>query len=325
MPTLPLTFACGLYDRVMPLYTGEVKPEGIDLRFVVENAPRHLFDQMQGEGAFDASEMSLSEFICQSAHPDWPYVALPVFPSRVFRHGYIVVNGKAGLSSPKELEGKRIGVPNYFMTAAIYIRGLLQHEYGVDLSTITWVQGELDRVGGHGKPPNLPLLGPVKIETNQSEKSLSQLLEAGDISATIGANVPAALGVNPDLVRLFPNYRDLEMDHYRRTGIFPIMHVVAIKRSLVEAHPFVAQSLYTAFLAAKNKAMQSLRLKAASFSMLPWARHEAEEMHQLFGGDFWPYGLEANRRTLEALVAYVVEQHLLAAKIPVEQLFLPVE
>ena len=150
MNDLKLTFACGLYDRMLPLYTGEVKPQGIDLHYVVENAPRRLFDQMQGDGPYDLGEMSLSEFICQASKPDWPFVALPVFPSRVFRHGFIVVNREAGIASPKDLEGKRIGVPNYFMTAAIYIRGLLQHEYGVDHSTIQWVQGDLEGTGGHG-------------------------------------------------------------------------------------------------------------------------------------------------------------------------------
>ena len=325
MTDLKLTFACGLYDRMLPLYTGEVKPQGIDLRYVVENAPRHLFDQMQGDGPYDLGEMSLSEFICQASRPDWPFVALPVFPSRVFRHGFIVVNREAGISSPKDLEGKRIGVPNYFMTAAIYMRGLLQHEYGVDLSTIQWVQGDLEGTGGHGAPPDLPLLGPVDIQNNSSGKSLNQLLEANEISATIGANVPSALGRNPSIQRLFPDYRELEADHYQRTGIFPIMHVVAVKRRVVEAHPFIAQSLYEAFCAAKNQTMASLRLKAASFSMLPWARDEAEAMHRLFEGDFWPYGVKANRRTLEALVTYLVEQHLLAREIPVEQLFLPVE
>ena len=325
MADLKLTFACGLYDRMLPLYTGEVKPEGIDLRFVVENAPRRLFDQMQGDGPYDLGEMSLSEYICQSSKPDWPFVALPVFPSRVFRHGFIVVNREAGIASPKDLEGKRIGVPNYFMTAAIYIRGLLKHDHGVDLSTIQWVQGDLEGTGGHGAPPDLQLLGPVNIENNRSGKSLTQLLEANDISATIGATVPSALGRNPSIQRLCPDYRALEADYDRRSGIFPIMHVVAIKRRLVEAHPFVAQSLYQAFCAAKDETMTSLRQKAASFSMLPWARHEAEEMHRLFEGDFWPYGLEANRRTLEALVTYLVEQHLLAREIPVEHLFLPVE
>jgi 4,5-dihydroxyphthalate decarboxylase len=187
------------------------------------------------------------------------------------------------------------------------------------------VQGELEKTGGHGKPPETPLLGPVRIEDNLSAKSLTQLLDANDISATIGANVPSSLGRNRAIQRLFPDYREREIDYYRRTGIFPIMHVVVIKRSLYQAHPFIAKSLYEAFCAAKNQTMTSLRLKAASFSMLPWARHEAEEMHRLFEGDFWPYGIKPNRRTLEALVTYLVEQHLLAREIPLERLLIPVD
>ncbi|MGZ3297154.1 MAG: ABC transporter substrate-binding protein, partial [Xanthobacteraceae bacterium] len=182
MANIPMTFACGLYDRMLALYTGEVQPEGIDLDFLAIDDPREIFDRMGKDLAFDACEMSSSEVISRHAAGRREMVALPVFPSRVFRHGFITVNRKA-VSTPKDLEGKRIGVPLYTQTAALFIRGLLQDEYGVDLSRVHWVQGATNSAESHGNPSAPPLLKPVSIEQNTSGRSLSQLLEAGEIQA----------------------------------------------------------------------------------------------------------------------------------------------
>ena len=173
MAKLPLSFACALYDRMQPLYTGEVTPEGIDLNFIAIDQPRPIFDRMSGGQEFDVAEYSSSEFVQRFANKQCPFVALPVFPSRAFRHGFIAVHRKAGIKGPKDLEGKRVGVPLYTMTAAIFIRGLLQHEYGVDLSKIQWVQGAMNTPNAHGSPTVLPLLKPVAIEQNRSGKSMS--------------------------------------------------------------------------------------------------------------------------------------------------------
>ena len=249
MSGLPITFACGLYDRMLALYTGDIKPEGIDLNFLVMDNPREIFDRMSNSLEFDACEMSSSEFISRFAAKKLPFVALPVFASRVFRHGFIVVNRKH-VKTAKDLEGKRIGVPLYTQTAALFIRGLMQHDLGVDLSTIEWVQGAINEPGGYGNPNVVPMLKPVNLKNNTTGKSLSDLLEAGEIQAIIGSNLPRALKRNPDVVRLFPDYRDKEQDYYRRTKIFPIMHLIVIRNDVYEKNPFVATSLYDAFEAA---------------------------------------------------------------------------
>jgi len=322
---IPITFASGLYDRMQPLYTGEVRPEGIDLKYLAIESPREIFDRMAGKMEFDACEMSSSEMISRLGAGNCPFVAIPVFPSRVFRHGFICVNRRAGISSPKDLEGRRVGVPLYTMTAAIWIRGHLQHDYGVDLSTIQWVQGATNRPGTHGSPTVLPLLKRVSIEENRSDKSLSQLLEAGEIDAIAGAELPAALGANPDVVRLFPDFREVEKDYYRRTRIFPIMHLVAIRRELYQRNPWIAASLYDAFRRSKDIALERMRYLGALRYMMPWLPADLDEIAQTFvGGDPWPYGIEANRPTLEALISYMVEQSFIARPIPIDELFVPI-
>lgn len=322
MPSLPITFACGLYDRMLALQTGEIKPDGIDLNFLIMDNPRQIFDRMSNNLEFDACEMSSSEFVSRYAAKKLPFVALPVFASRVFRHGFIVVNRKF-ITSPKDLAGKRVGVPLYTQTAALFIRGLMQHDLGIDLSTIEWVQGAINEPGAYGNPSVMPLLKPVKISQNQSGKSLSDLLAAGDIHAIIGSNLPRALKHHPDVVRLFPDYRAREKDYYRRTKIFPIMHLIVIRNDVYERHPFVATSLYNAFCAAKDRAREKMRFSGTLRYMLPWLPDDVEEIDELFGGDCWPYGVEPNRATLEALVGYMAEQGLIPEPIPVEKLFVP--
>src|SRR5271165_4408378 len=192
MTALPITFACGLYDRMLALQTGDVKAEGIDLNFLVMDNPREIFDRMSNRLEFDACEMSSSEYVSRFAAKKLPFVALPVFASRVFRHGFIVVNRRF-VTSAKELAGRRIGIPLYTQTAALFIRGLMQHDLGVDLSDIEWVQGAVNEPGAYGNPAVMPMLRPVKITPNQSGKSLSDLLAAGDIQAIIGSNLPESL------------------------------------------------------------------------------------------------------------------------------------
>ncbi len=322
MAKLPITFACGLYDRVLPLFSGEVQPAGIDLNFIAINNPREVFDRMGGRQEFDASEFSSSEFIARLSTGNTPFVALPFFPSRVFRHSMITINRRSGIKSPKDLEGKRVGVPLYTQTAAIFIRGMLQHDHGVDLSKIHWVQGALNHTGTHGHPSVPPLLKPVDIEIADARKSLSDLIDKGEIDAITGTNVPSAMKRNPDVVRLFPNYREVERDYYRRTGIFPIMHLVALRRDVHERHPFVATSLYDALTKSRRRALALMYETGALRYMLPWMTDDLDEIDAVFGGDPWPDGIEANRKTLQALVTYMHEQHLIAKPIPIEDIFL---
>jgi len=323
MTALPLTFACGLYDRMLALATGDIKPDGIDLNFLAIDEPREIFDRMAGRLEFDACEMSSSEYISRFAANKLPFVALPVFASRVFRHGFIVVNRKY-VTSAAELNGKRIGVPLYTQTAAIFVRGLMQHELGVDLSSIEWVQGAVDAPGAYGNPSVMPLLKPANIKLNTSGKSIGELLETGEIQAIIGANLPRALNRHPDVVRLFPDFRAREKDYFRRTRIFPIMHLIVVRRDLYERHPFVATSLYNAFCAAKDRAREKMRFVSTLRYMLPWLADDIAEMDEVFGGDCWPYGIEPNRPTLEALVGYMAEQGFIPQPIPIEKLFAPV-
>src|SRR5437773_12097339 len=188
MAKLQLSFACGLYDRMQPLYTGEVRVEGIDLNFIAIDQPRPIFDRMAGGEEFDVAEFSSSEFVQRFANKQCPFVAIPVFPSRAFRHGFIAVHRKAGIKTPKDLEGKRVGVPLLTMTAAIYINGLLQHEYGVDLTKIHWMQGAMNTVGSHGSRTVLPLLKSFPIENNRSGKSLSDRIAEHRVDATPGTS-----------------------------------------------------------------------------------------------------------------------------------------
>jgi 4,5-dihydroxyphthalate decarboxylase len=321
MKKLQLSFACALYDRMQPLYTGEVQPEGIDLNFIAIDEPRPIFDRMSGGQEFDVAEYSSSEYVQRFARKQCPFVALPVFPSRCFRHGFIAVNRKSGIRSPRDLEGRRVGVPLYTMTAAIFIRGLLQHEYGVDFEKIHWVQGAVNHAGAHGDPHVLPLLKPIPIEPAPPGRSLNELIEDGTVDATLGTSLPESIRHNPDIARLFPDYVELEKQYYRRTRIYPIMHLIAIRREVYELYPFIATSLYNAFERSKRIALKKMFNLRASRYMMPWLMRDIDEIHDVFGGDPWPYGVEKNRPTLEALVTYLADQHLIAEKLPVDDLF----
>jgi 4,5-dihydroxyphthalate decarboxylase len=323
MAKLVLSFACGLYDRMQSLYTGEVKPDGIDLNFIAIDQPRPIFDRMAGGEEFDVAEFSSSEFVQRFANKQCPFVAIAIFPSRAFRHGFIAINRKSGITKPKDLEGKRVGVPLLTMTAAIYINGLLQHEYGVDLTKIHWMQGAMNTVGSHGSPTVLPLLKSVFIENNRSGKSLSDLIAEHRVDATLGTSLPDAIRSNPDVVRLFPNYVELEKEYYKRTRIYPIMHLIAIRRRVYERHPFVASSLYDAFCAAKKIALEKMFNLRALRYMTPWLMRDIDEIYECFDGDPWPYGVEPNRPTLEAFVTYLVDQSLIASPVSVDDLFVP--
>jgi 4,5-dihydroxyphthalate decarboxylase len=323
MSGLPITFACGLYDRMLALHTGEVKPDGIDLNFLAIDHPREIFDRMANNLEFDAAEMSSSDYLRHAARGDCPMIAIPIFPSRVFRHGYIAVD-KRVIKEPKDLAGKRIGVQLYTMTAAVFIRGLLSDEFGIDFSNTEWVEGSINQAKGHGNPTVLPTARKNSIVANKSGKSLSELLETGELHAIIGTDFPEAFGRNPDIVRLYPDYRAAEMDYYRRTKIFPIMHLVVIRRDLHEKHPSVATHLFQAFERAKEIERQKIRYRGTLRYMLPWMLAEVDEIDSVFGGDPWPYGIEPNRPTLEALVRYLAEQGIIAKAPRVDELFVPV-
>ncbi|KAF2194027.1 hypothetical protein K469DRAFT_189810 [Zopfia rhizophila CBS 207.26] len=322
MGKIPLTFACGLTDRMNALYTGEVRPEGIDINFLAINHPRDVFDRMVGNQEFDASELSASEYITRYVAGDTQFIAIPVFPSRAFRHSFICVNDRT-VKKPKDLEGKKIGVQLYTMTAAVWIRGLLEQQ-GVDLSNVQWIEGAMETGQAHGQPSALPTLKPVAITKNKTGKSLSQLLREGEIDATIGADCPPSLGKVEHVKRLYPNFKEVEKEYWREHHIFPIMHLVVLRRDFYEKHRFAATSLFNALNESKNVAYHRMRFLGALQFMLPWLASELDEIDEVFGGDPWPYGVEENRKTLEALVRFLLEQGMIEREVRVDELFAPV-
>lgn len=323
MSRLPLSFACGPYDRMEALRYGIIDVEGIDLNFIPIQAPREIFDRMVGGQEFDASELSLAEYITMTARGISPFIAIPVFPSKAFRHSFICVNRDAGIRTPADLAGKRIGTPLYTMTAAIWIRGDLENIYGVDLSQVQWIQGAMEKPGTHGKPPAPPqLLTPVNITPNTSDKSLSDMLADGEIDAVLGSRMPDSVRTHPDRVaHLFQDFRTEEKRYYQQYGIHPIMHLVVIRRAVYERNPWIAQSLFKALVAAKDWAVEMMYFSGAQRYMLPWLFDDLRELDEIFGNDPWPYGVEKNRNALVTFMKYMRQQGFIAEEIPLEDLF----
>jgi len=299
---LKLSFACGPYDRMEALQYNRIEVEGIDLKYLEIQSPREIFDRMVGEMAFDLSELSLSEHVVMTSRGNSPFVALPVFPSKAFRHGFITISKKSGIKEPKDLAGKRI-------------------------SNVQWVQGAVEKAGSHGKPPAVPdLLQPVDITQNSSDKSLSEMLRDGEIDALIGSRLPASLRTDSDKVtRLFPNPREEEKRYYLEHKIHPIMHTVAIQRKVYEDNKWIASSLFKAFLEARNCAIEKMYFSAAQRYMLPWLYDDLHEIDDVFGKDLWAYGVDQNRSTLEAFVKYMKQQHFIENELPIDDLFVPIE
>jgi 4,5-dihydroxyphthalate decarboxylase len=316
MAKLRLTLACGPYDRTQALAEGSIAPEGIELVYIALQ-PAEIFWRMLQYRDFDVAEMSLSNYTSLVSQGDPPFVAIPVFPSRVFRHGYFFINANAGIREARDLIGKRGGVPEYSMTAAVYMRGLLQHEYGVQPRDIAWVQGRADRLG-RKLPPD------IRLTQAPAGAELGDLLERGELDFLMTANNPLAFRRGSAKVkRLFPNYAELEKDYYRRTKIYPIMHTIVIRREIYERDPWVALSLYKAFLAAKDRAYRLLAETGSPKASLAWLQPLLEEERRIIGEDWFPYGIEANRASLGALLQYNYEQGLSDRLLKIEDLFAP--
>lgn len=320
---LPLTMACGPYDRTEAIRYGIINPEGIDLTYLAIEPPPLLVDRAVKDNEFDIAEMFLALYMSLRSKGNFPFVAIPIFPSRVFRHGFIFVNTKSGIKTAKDIEGKCVGVPEFRQTAAVWAKGLLQQDYGVDLTTIRWFEGGINAA----RPPDILDLKPegsFSIEFAPEGRSLDDMLEKGELDALLGARRPRSFGASPHLKRLFPNYRQMEQEYYRKSGIFPIMHTMVLKESLYREHPWVAQSVYKAMDQAKGWVLDRTRDSGTLRFMLPWLWDDLDQMDELFGGDPWPYGLEPNRHTLETLMDYLIEQGLMERRVPLEELFPPV-
>jgi len=316
MANLRLTLACGPYDRTQGLRDGTIAPEGIELNYLTLQ-PAEIFWRMLQYREFDVSEMSLSNYTTLVSTGNSPFIAIPVFPSRVFRHGYFFINPSKGIAKPADLNGKRGGVPEYSMTAAVYMRGLLQHEYGVKPSDVEWVQGRADRLG-RDLPPD------IRLTQAPAGTELGDLLEKGEIDFMMTANNPLSFRRgSPNVRRLFPNYAEVEKDYYRRTRIYPIMHTIVIRRDIYDRDPWVALSLYKAFARAKEHSYRLLLETGSPKASFAWLQPMIEEEREIIGPDWYPYGIEQNRPTIEALLQYTQEHGLTDRRPSVEELFAP--
>ncbi|HEY1597912.1 MAG TPA: hypothetical protein VGF74_21105 [Thermoleophilaceae bacterium] len=314
---LHLTLAIGDYDHVRDLVSGVVPVEGIDLtcmRFSVEET----FFRFARFREWDISEFSLAKYCSLRAAGDDSLTAIPVFPSRAFRHAAIFVRAGGPVDDPKALAGGRIGVPEWTQTATVYARGALQHQYGLDLSEIEWFQGgtnEPGRIEGIklDPPPGIRL-------TPVADRSLSEMLASGDLDAVIAAHAPDACA-SGQAVRLFSDARAEEEAYHRDTGVFPIMHVVALRGDVHETYPWAAMNLYTAFREAKRRSLERALDTNAPRYPIPWSPANAQRAQETFGPDFWPYGIEDNERTLDAFLEYAHEQGACAKRLTPDELF----
>lgn len=322
MPNLPLTIACGPYDRMGGIADGRVQVEGIKPIYVSIKSGPEIFARMIKNKEFDVSEMSASTYMSARTRGDFPFVAIPVFPSKSFRHSFIFINKKSGIRVPSDLMGRRVGMMGYGQTAAVWIRGMLEEDFGIDLRKVSWLEGGSDAPYVAGK--NITLPAGINIEVIPDTVAMSDLLSRGEIDAMFGARHPASFGKTPDVIRLFPNYREIEQDYFRRTGIFPIMHTIVIREELYERHRWIAASLYKAFEEAKRLADRDMRFSGAMRYALPWLAHDIDEIDDLFNGDPFCYGVGANRASLSALARYLRNQGFIDRPIDVDAIFAPV-
>lgn len=316
---LDLTVATGHYDRVAALRDGRVRPEGVEINWL-DLKVEEIFWRMFQHREFDASELSFSAYVVRRARGAHDLLAIPVFLSRSFRHNIIYVNANAGIERPEDLSGRRVGVPEYQITAAVWVRGLLEDDYGVRPEDVEWWQGGLER---WGRKPQEPVHPPgVRINETVEGSTLVSMLASGELDALISPRVPSNFDpANGPVRRLFEDTEALERDYFRRTGIFPIMHTLAMKRELADAHPWLPQSLFKAFSAAKALALDDLRDTTAHHVSLPFLHTEVADTEATMGADFWPYGLEANRVTITTFLRYATRQGLIPEGITPESLF----
>jgi 4,5-dihydroxyphthalate decarboxylase len=320
MAKLRLSLGCWNYDRTRALQDGRVRPDGIELDYLSMPVEETFF-RMLRHREFDVAEMSLSSYVVSLSKPERPFIAIPIFPSRFFRHSSIYVNAGAGIREAKDLIGKRVGNPEYQMTAPVWIRGILADEYGVPVDAVTYVTGG-EEEPGRSEKLKLDLPPSIRVERIGATQTLTAMLADGEIDALYTARMPSSFH-RPDgrVRRLFVDYVPVERDYYRRTRIFPIMHTVVIRRDIYERHPWVAQSMFKAFCEAQRLTYADLNVTAALMTMLPWAIAHVEETRREMGDDFWPYGFDCNRDVLATFLRYHHVQGLSPRQLDPEELF----
>lgn len=319
---LELSLAVCDYDRCRAVLDGRARVDGCRI-LPTALEPEEAFHRAFKFQEFDVTELSMSSFTMLTARGDCPYVGIPAFVSRLFRHSGIYIRTDRGIETAADLKGKVIGLPEYQITATVWIRGILEDEYGVDTRSVAWRQGGLEDPG-RTERSTIALPGDIDLKPIPAERTLSDMLATGEIDALITARAPSCfLEGAPGVARMFPDYRATEQDYYRRTGIFPIMHLIGIRRSIHERHPWVAVNLYKAFLEAKRHAMYELSQIGHLFVSLPWSVMERDRTVALMGEDFWSYGVEENRKVLETFLGYHHRQGLSARQVAVEEMFAP--
>ena len=318
---LKLTLACWDYDRTRPLIDGRVQAEGIDLDIKVLR-PRQIFQRMLEDKEFQVSELSLASYTALKGRGECPFVAIPVALSKIFRHSCIYVRKGSGIEKPQDLKGKRVGTTQYSSTALVFMRGMLQHDYGVLDSDMHWHIGGLNTFV---EPPLIPLNLPprVKLDFLSGGKTLEGMFQAGELDALLSVYIPSIfLNGAPGIARLWQDFKTVEQDYYRCTGIFPIMHTVALREDVHREHPWAAKSLYKALCQARDVAVEGLYDTDALRLALPFLLDHVEETWRVFGKDFWAYGLEPNRATWSAIGRFVHEQGLSPRVVEADELFI---
>jgi 4,5-dihydroxyphthalate decarboxylase len=322
VPRLRLTFACGDYDRTRALEEGTIRPDGIELTYL-RLPVEETFFRMVRHREFEVAEMSLSSYVVSLQADPAPFVALPAFTSRMFRHGAVYCHADAGITGPEDLRGKLVGTPEYQLTAGVWMRGILADRHGVPVDSVRYLTGGQETPGRVEKAA-LDLGGRANVERIPVGKTLSAMLAEGEIDALYTPRIPSPFAAgDPRVRRVFADSVAAEKEYYAATGIFPIMHVVVVRRDVYERHPWVAQSLYKALLAAKQEAFANLYDSSALRFMLPWLNHDLERAKALLGEDYWSYGLEANTATLATFLRYHHEQGLSRRLLAPAELFAP--
>ncbi len=326
MSNLQVTFACWPYDRTEALKDGIVKPKGIDLKFLPSH-PGDTFLRMLRDHDFEGSEMSMSALVMEKERKD-PFVAIPVFTSRTFRHNGLFVSTESGIQEPQDLIGKKVGLPEYTITSSVWIRGILQHEYDVHPTKVEWYVERSGQGRSHAsalgfEPPEGVTIRPIPETESQLTLLANGKIDAAyiiqDTRSSICRSSLRDFMNAPNVHRLFENYKEVEMDYYRKTRLFPIMHTVVLRRDIYEKNKWAAMSLYDAFVESKRKFYENMgEWELFSF---PWIRSELEEQRELMGDDPYPYGLKANRKVVETICQYAVEQGLTSKMIQPESLF----
>ena len=320
MSKLRINLACWNYDRTRPLTDGRVQPDGIELNFLPLEVEETFFRMLRGR-EFEASEMSLSSYVISLFSEKKPFIAIPVFTSRMFRHSGIYINAESGINEPSDLRGKRVGNPEYQLTACVWIRGILQERYGVPVDSVSYFTGGEEEAG---RPEKIKIELPsnIKISPIGETKTLSSMLECGELDGVYSPRAPVPfVSGSKHVKRLFPDFAQEERKYFLDTQVFPIMHTIVIRRDVYDSNPWIATSLFKAFLQAQRMTYQDIAYPPALSTMLPWLPSYLEETKKIMGEDYWPYGLDKNIKTLDVFLRYSYQQGLAKKILKPEDLF----